>query len=38
MDLKNGTTAALSEILSPVREYFEKHPENLNALREAIGK
>lgn len=38
MDLKNGTASALIEILAPVREFFEKHPENLNAIREILGE
>jgi len=38
MDLKNSTASALTDILYPVREYFERNPENLNALREALSK
>ena len=38
MDLKNGTASALVEMLAPVREFFEKHPENLDRIREIINK
>jgi tyrosyl-tRNA synthetase len=37
MDLKNGTSDALVKMLSPVREYFQKHPQNLERLMEIIG-
>ena len=38
LDLKNGVAKALSDYLAPVREYFEKHPENLEALKESMAK
>jgi tyrosyl-tRNA synthetase len=37
MDLKNGAAKALSDYLAPSREYFEKHPENRQKLRQALG-
>jgi tyrosyl-tRNA synthetase len=36
MDLKNGTSSALVEMLAPVREFFEEHPENLDRIREIL--
>lgn len=30
MDLKTGVTDALNDILDPVRDYFEAHPDNLD--------
>jgi tyrosyl-tRNA synthetase len=33
LDLKEGVAEALIEILSPVREYFQKHPKKLDAMR-----
>jgi len=38
MDLKNGTAAALAEILAPAREYFQKKPENLERMRQVLSK
>lgn len=32
-DLKKGTSDSLAEILEPVRKYFEKHPQNLEKVR-----
>lgn len=32
LDLKNGVTASLTEILKPVREHFCKHPETLEKM------
>ena len=32
LDLKNGVTNALTEILSPVREHFNKYPETLEKM------
>jgi tyrosyl-tRNA synthetase len=32
LDLKNGVTASLNEILKPVREYFSRHPETLEEM------
>jgi len=32
LDLKNGVTEALVEILKPVREHFRKHPETLEKM------
>jgi tyrosyl-tRNA synthetase len=32
LDLKNGVTASLSEILKPVREHFSRHPETLEKM------
>jgi tyrosyl-tRNA synthetase len=29
-DLKKGIADGLNQVLGPIREYFEKHPENLN--------
>ncbi|KAF5074043.1 Tyrosine--tRNA ligase [anaerobic digester metagenome] len=36
MDLKNGTAAALAEILAPAREYFQRRPENLERIRQVL--
>ena len=35
LDLKNGTVSYINKILAPIHEYFEKHPENHNKMREA---
>jgi len=35
LDLKNGTASYINKILAPIHEYFEKHPENYNKMREA---
>ena len=32
LDLKNGVAAAMIKLLEPVAEYFEKKPENLEAM------
>lgn len=37
MDLKAGVAQAMVEVLAPVREYFEKHPQNLKALQDIIA-
>jgi tyrosyl-tRNA synthetase len=37
MDLKSGVAKALSDQLSPAREYFERKPDNYLAMRKAIG-
>jgi len=34
LDLKEGVISALTEILSPVREYFRKHPKNLDKMKQ----
>jgi len=34
LDLKKGVADALTEILSPVREYFQKHPKNLEKMKQ----
>ena len=34
LDLKNGVSAGMIELLAPVAEYFEKKPENLARMRE----
>ena len=34
LDLKNGVTEALVEILKPVREYFRRHPQLLEKMME----
>jgi len=34
LDLKEGVASALTEILSPVREYFHKHPKNLEKMKQ----
>lgn len=34
LDLKNGVADSLIEILSPVREYFQKHPKNLEKMKQ----
>jgi len=34
LDLKEGVADALIEILSPVREYFRKHPRNLEQMKQ----
>lgn len=36
MDLKNGVAAGMIETLEPVRRYFERHPQNLKALKTSI--
>ncbi len=33
LDLKQGVADALTEILRPVREYFQKHPKNLEKMK-----
>jgi tyrosyl-tRNA synthetase len=33
LDLKNGVAEALIEILKPVRDYFERHPEPLEQMK-----
>jgi tyrosyl-tRNA synthetase len=33
LDLKKGVADALTDILSPVREYFQKHPKNLEEMK-----
>lgn len=33
LDLKNGVSAAVTELLDPVAKFFEKKPENLEAMR-----
>jgi tyrosyl-tRNA synthetase len=33
LDLKNGITEALVKLLTPVREYFQRHPEPLELMR-----
>jgi len=38
MDLKNGTAAALAEILAPAREYFQNKPENLERIRQVLSE
>jgi len=34
LDLKKGVADALTEILSPAREYFRRHPQNLEKMRQ----
>jgi len=34
LDLKNGTASYINKLLAPIHEYFEKHPENYNKMRE----
>jgi len=34
LDLKNAVATTLSEILRPVRDYFEKHPQRLQKMKE----
>jgi len=34
LDLKEGVISALTEILGPVREYFRKHPKNLDKMKQ----
>ena len=34
LDLKEGVSEALMEILSPVREYFRRHPKNLEKMKQ----
>lgn len=38
LDLKNGVADAISEILKPVGEKFEKEPENYEALKEVLAE
>jgi tyrosyl-tRNA synthetase len=38
MDLKNGTAAVLSEVLAPVREYFQRKPENQERIRQVLSE
>ena len=37
MDLKIGVAKALSDQLQGAREYFEKNPQNLDAMRRSLG-
>ena len=37
MDLKNGVAKALSDVLAPSREYFERNPKNLDRMKEALS-
>ena len=37
MDLKNAVAAHISDILAPVREYLDKHPENQERVMKLIG-
>ncbi|HUT27191.1 MAG TPA: tyrosine--tRNA ligase [Methanomassiliicoccales archaeon] len=37
MDLKNGTAAALAEVLAPTREYFQRKPENLERILKVLA-
>jgi len=34
LDLKNATASYINKILEPVHQYFEKHPENYNKMKE----
>jgi len=34
LDLKNGTANYINKILAPIHEYFKKHPENYNKMKE----
>jgi tyrosyl-tRNA synthetase len=38
LDLKNGVADSMIKILGPVREYFEKHPDNYAAMRGIFDK
>ncbi len=33
LDLKNGVSNAVTKLLKPVAEYFERKPENLEKMR-----
>ena len=33
-DLKSGTAAQLESMLAPIRDYYEKHPDNLEKVRQ----
>ena len=37
MDLKIGVAKALSEQLQGAREYFQRNPQNLDAMRRSLG-
>ncbi len=37
-DLKAGVTAGLNAELAPVHAYFDRHPENLSAVRALLGR
>jgi tyrosyl-tRNA synthetase len=37
MDLKNGTAAALAEVLAPTRDYFKNRPENYERISQVIS-
>jgi tyrosyl-tRNA synthetase len=37
MDLKNGTAAALADMLAPTREYFKNKPENYERIQQVIS-
>ncbi len=37
-DLKAGVAVALNAELAPVRSYFDRHPDNLNAVRAIVGQ
>jgi len=38
MDLKTGTAKALSEVLRPAREYFQRRPENLEKMVKSLAE
>jgi hypothetical protein len=38
MDLKKGTADGITACIEPVSAYFEKRPENLEAVREVLRK
>lgn len=38
MDLKKGAAEGMVKCLEPVNEYFQKHPDNLAAMREVLMK
>ena len=38
MDLKDGVADGMNKCLAPVAEYFEKHPENYNAMLDVLRK
>lgn len=38
LDLKNGVSDALAKTLAPVSDYFEKKPDNFDALKEVLVK
>jgi hypothetical protein len=37
MDLKNGASESLAEILQPARKYFERNPSRFDEMRRVLA-